>query len=93
MARRSRSQWSAQRVKELRRALALSQRDFARELGVRQQTISEWETGAYAPRGASARLLDMVAEHAGVPYGESPAEPISGPDAPSIDDPTAVGAG
>jgi transcriptional regulator with XRE-family HTH domain len=72
--------------------LALSQQDFARELGVRQQTISEWETGVYAPRGASARLLDMVAEHAGVSYGDSPTEPISGTGSPSTPDP-ADGAG
>lgn len=78
MSRRPRTQWSAQRVKELRRSLALSQRDFARELGVRQQTVSEWETGVYAPRGASARLLDMVAEHGGIPYGEASGETGSG---------------
>ena len=79
MAQRGpRAQWSAQRVKALRSALALSQRDFARQLGVRQQTISEWETGVYAPRGASARLLDMVAERGGVPYGAEGAEPILG---------------
>ena len=35
---------------------------FAAELGVRQQTVSEWETGRYAPRGASARVLSMLAE-------------------------------
>lgn len=74
MARRPREHWTAERVKTLRRALALTQRDFAQELGVRQQTISEWETGVYAPRGASARLLDVVAEQAGIPYGEPPAD-------------------
>jgi DNA-binding transcriptional regulator YiaG len=36
---------------------------------VRQQTISEWETGAYQPRGASAKLLTVVAERAEQPYG------------------------
>jgi DNA-binding transcriptional regulator YiaG len=37
---------------------------------VRQQTVSEWETGAYRPRGASDRLLTIVAERAGFAYGE-----------------------
>ncbi len=41
---------------------------MADELGVRQQTVSEWETGAYQPRGASERLLTIVAERAGFEY-------------------------
>jgi DNA-binding transcriptional regulator YiaG len=41
---------------------------MAEELGTRQQTISEWETGQYRPRGASARLLTLVAERAGFQY-------------------------
>lgn len=57
--------WDAQRIRALRERLALSQRQFADELGVRQQTVSEWETGAYQPRGASARMLRHVAERSG----------------------------
>jgi DNA-binding transcriptional regulator YiaG len=37
-------------------------------MGTRQQTISEWETGMYSPRGASATLLFMLAEKAGFKY-------------------------
>jgi DNA-binding transcriptional regulator YiaG len=48
--------------------MRLSQGALAGELGVRQQTVSEWETGQYAPRGASARLLSLVAERAGFDY-------------------------
>jgi DNA-binding transcriptional regulator YiaG len=44
---------------------------MAEELGTRQQTISEWETGQYRPRGASARLLTLVAERAGFQYEAS----------------------
>jgi len=40
----------------------MTQAEFARELGVRQQTVSEWETGRYRPRGASVRLLSILAE-------------------------------
>lgn len=72
MARPLRYTWNAARIRRLRLALELSQQAFARELGVRQQTVSEWETGLYAPRGASARLLDIVAERGGVTYGEHP---------------------
>jgi DNA-binding transcriptional regulator YiaG len=68
------SSWDAERVRRLRRRLALSQQAFARELGVRQQTVSEWETGIYEPRGASARVLSLVAERAEVQYGASPSE-------------------
>jgi DNA-binding transcriptional regulator YiaG len=74
MGGRTRGLWTAQRVKALRRSLGLTQRDFARELGVRQQTVSEWETGSYAPRGASARVLEVVAERADVAYGSDSAE-------------------
>jgi DNA-binding transcriptional regulator YiaG len=60
--------WDAGSVRGLRRHLALTQEQLAEELGVRQQTVSEWETGAYRPRGASVRLLTMVAERAGFRY-------------------------
>ena len=60
--------WDAGQVRALRQHLGLSQRELAEELGTRQQTISEWETGQYRPRGASARLLSLVAERAGFQY-------------------------
>jgi DNA-binding transcriptional regulator YiaG len=67
MARR-RAVWDAGRVKALRRHLGLTQEELAREMGTRQQTISEWETGLYQPRGLSERLLSLVAERAGFSY-------------------------
>lgn len=60
--------WEAGDVRALRRRLGLSQQEMARELGMRQQTVSEWETGQYRPRGASARLLSIIAEGAGFEY-------------------------
>jgi DNA-binding transcriptional regulator YiaG len=68
MAGRRRATWDAASVRDLRRHLALTQDELAAELGVRQQTVSEWETGAYRPRGASERLLTIVAERAGFSY-------------------------
>ena len=60
--------WEAEGVRALRRHLGLSQQQMAAELGTRQQTVSEWETGLYRPRGASARLLTIIAEQAGFQY-------------------------
>jgi DNA-binding transcriptional regulator YiaG len=70
MARRK-PVWQAGDVRALRRHLGLTQEELARELGTRQQTISEWETGMYQPRGLSERLLTIVAERAGFAYDAS----------------------
>ncbi len=50
----------------------MTQQELARELNVRQQTVSEWETGEYQPRGASERLLSLVAERAAYRYDARP---------------------
>jgi len=60
--------WDAKSVRGLRRHLEATQAQLAEELGVRQQTVSEWETGLYRPRGASEKLLSMVAERSGYAY-------------------------
>lgn len=60
--------WDAGGVKALRGHLGLTQDELAAELNVRQQTVSEWETGQYRPRGASEQVLNMVAERAGFAY-------------------------
>lgn len=48
--------------------MGVTQAKMGEELGTRQQTISEWETGMYRPRGASATLLSIVAERSGFKY-------------------------
>lgn len=63
-----RLQWDSQCIQALRRHLGLTQRELADRLGTRQQTISEWETGMYKPRGASATLLSIIAERANFVY-------------------------
>lgn len=55
-------EWSAERIAALRDKLGLTQAEMAEELGVRQQTVSEWETGRYEPRGASVKMLQHLAE-------------------------------
>ena len=69
MQKRRRKAWDAEGVRRLRRHMELTQEQLAEALGVRQQTISEWETGQYQPRGASERLLSIVADDAGYEYG------------------------
>jgi len=65
---RRKRQWSKEGVRSLRRHLRLTQAKLAEELGTRQQTISEWETGMYRPRGASATVLSIIAERSGFAY-------------------------
>ena len=72
--------WTSGTVRGLRRHLGLSQREFAQEVNARQQTVSEWETGRYRPRGPSARLLSLIAEEAGF-YEPGPAAPAGPPSA------------
>ena len=48
--------------------MKLSQEGLAAQLGTRQQTVSEWESGRYRPRGASATLLGIIAERAEFEY-------------------------
>jgi len=67
--RESKAAWDAPAVRALRLHLKLSQDEMAAQLGTRQQTVSEWETGRYRPRGASATLLTMIAEQADFEYG------------------------
>ena len=60
--------WNSETIKALRLQMGLSQKEFAEELGVRQQTVSEWETSVYEPTRATSKLLSMVAEKAGFKY-------------------------
>jgi DNA-binding XRE family transcriptional regulator len=60
--------WNGELIKALRRHMKLSQTEFAHELGVRQQTVSDWETNVYDPRLSTSKYLTMVAEKAGFKY-------------------------
>jgi len=75
-----RTRWDDRSIQALRRHLGLTQRELAERLGTRQQTISEWETALYKPRGASATLLSIIAEQAKFKYeatspGKAPEKP------------------
>ena len=68
MKDKKRRDWNGGRIRALREHMGLTQQEMADQLGTRQQTISEWETGMYQPRGASSTLLRMVAERAKFEY-------------------------
>jgi DNA-binding transcriptional regulator YiaG len=68
MAKKKKMPWDKEGVKALRRHLRLTQAKMGEELGTRQQTISEWETGMYRPRGTSVTLLSIVAERSDFKY-------------------------
>jgi len=60
--------WDSGQIRALRQHLGLTQQQMADELGIRQQTVSEWETGMYEPRGTSSTLLTIVADRAEFNY-------------------------
>ena len=72
----NRPQWDGEHIRALRHHLGLTQREMADRLGIRQQTISEWELGVYNPRGASSTLLSMVAERAQFEYQAIPSKKL-----------------
>ena len=55
------------RVKELRKALGLSQTELAKKIGTTQNTISSIETGQYSP---TAYLSGLLAKALGVTWEE-----------------------
>ena len=73
--RKVKYQWDAESVRALRKHMGLTQQQMSEELGTRQQTISEWETGMYCPRGGTNRLLTLVAEQVGFEYEALTKEP------------------
>jgi len=60
--------WDADSVRALRKHLKLTQSGMAEQMGMRQQTISEWEQGDYQPRGASLKLLSIIADRSNFKY-------------------------
>ncbi len=66
--RRELRAWDGQQIRALREFMGLTQRQMADELAVRQQTISEWETGQHVPHRSTQKTLTMVAERAGFTY-------------------------
>ena len=61
--------WDGELVWALRQHMNVNQARLAETLGVRQQTVSEWETGGYSPSRAMSKYLTIMAERAGFKYG------------------------
>ncbi|WP_374876025.1 helix-turn-helix domain-containing protein [Microseira sp. BLCC-F43] len=57
--------WNGVLIKALRRHMGMTQAEFAEKLGVYQQTVSQWEKGAYEPTRATSKYLTLVAQQAG----------------------------
>jgi DNA-binding transcriptional regulator YiaG len=64
-------EWNAAAIRALREYMGMTQREMADELEVRQQTISEWETGLHKPHRSTQKTLSMIAESRGFRYEQS----------------------
>ncbi|MDA0673560.1 MAG: helix-turn-helix transcriptional regulator [Cyanobacteria bacterium] len=56
--------WDQATIKSLRKTLKLTQAEFADTLGVRRQTVSEWENGVYSPDRSTLKHLQLIARTA-----------------------------
>ena len=54
---------SGQDVADLRAFVGLTQREFARALGISVRTLQGWEQGRRSPEGPSLALLRIAARH------------------------------
>ena len=52
---------NAEKIKEVRVALGLTQEQFALRLGVSQGAVALWESGSREPSGSAKILLEMLA--------------------------------
>ena len=69
MKKRSKQvKWNSKSIHLLRSHMGMTQQEMAVKLGIRQQTVSDWETGMYEPRGTSNTLLNIIAERTGFTY-------------------------
>jgi DNA-binding transcriptional regulator YiaG len=59
------TRWKSELIRSLRAHMRLTQKQFADVLGVRQQTVSEWESGVYVPTRSTSKHLTRVAKEAG----------------------------
>lgn len=54
--------WDRSAIRSLRQYMKMTQSQFAEKMGVRRQTISEWENGVYLPDRSTMKHLGLVAE-------------------------------
>lgn len=56
--------WQQDAIKALRQHMGLTQAEFSQKIGVRRQTVSEWENGAYDPDRSTTKFLELIARQA-----------------------------
>jgi DNA-binding transcriptional regulator YiaG len=54
--------WKQNAIKALRKHMGLTQAEFADQVGVRRQTVSEWENGVYEPDRSTTKFLGLIAQ-------------------------------
>ena len=54
---------SKQEVRKARKALHVTQRDFAITMGVSVQTVKSWESGDRSPEGPATKLIRWLVKH------------------------------
>jgi DNA-binding transcriptional regulator YiaG len=64
--------WQQNAIQALRKHMGLTQAQFAEELGVRRQTVSEWENGVYDPDRSTTKFLELIAKQSD--FQASPSE-------------------
>ena len=53
--------WTPEKIRALRKALGLTQKEFADKLGYkRRETIAEFEAGKYEPNAQAEIILDIL---------------------------------
>jgi DNA-binding XRE family transcriptional regulator len=67
--------WNSRMVRDLRVRLGINQSELADIVGVRQQTVSEWENGIYKPASTKAKALTRIAERAGFTFRTEESDP------------------
>ena len=68
--------WNGSMIRALRNFMDLNQAEFSKILGVRQQTVSEWENRIYQPTRSRSKHLTMVAERAGFKFRSAEERPF-----------------
>ena len=58
------AQWPPERIKELRRDLKMTQKEFASKVGVHVVTVIRWEGGSFAPSELALNNLEQLARTA-----------------------------
>jgi DNA-binding transcriptional regulator YiaG len=67
--------WKQDAIQALRKHMGLTQAEFAQRLGVRRQTVSEWENGVYDPDRSTTHFLELIAQQSNFPTPPAKSNP------------------